>query len=65
MRDGSSYEGDFVDGEIEGKGVRRWPDRSEYVGDFHLGEFHGKGNTPLRLVPVPVYQGAQWPLRCL
>jgi hypothetical protein len=30
MGNGSVYEGSFVDGEIEGKGVRTWPDGTRY-----------------------------------
>jgi hypothetical protein len=34
MGNGSVYEGVFVDGEIEGHGVRTWPDGTRYVGNF-------------------------------
>jgi hypothetical protein len=43
MGDGSSYEGNFENGEISGYGTRRWPDGSSYSGQFHLGEFCGQG----------------------
>jgi len=43
MGDGSSYEGHFVQGEISGKGVRRFPNGNTYSGDFIEGEFHGNG----------------------
>ncbi|KAG7392679.1 hypothetical protein PHYPSEUDO_015067 [Phytophthora pseudosyringae] len=43
MGDGTTYEGEFVDGEIEGVGLKRWPDGSSYSGQFHQGEMHGEG----------------------
>ncbi|XP_018592023.1 MORN repeat-containing protein 1-like [Scleropages formosus] len=44
MKDGSFYEGDFVDGEIEGNGVRYWARTGDsYSGQFHCGELHGFG----------------------
>ena len=43
MRDGSSYSGDFQNGEIIGRGMRVQDDGTEYVGDFHMGEKHGYG----------------------
>ena len=43
MKDGSRYEGEFLDGEITGKGERRYPDGSVYTGEFRLGEKHGYG----------------------
>lgn len=39
----SVYEGEFQNGEIEGTGLRRWPDGSSYSGQFHRGEMHGEG----------------------
>jgi len=38
MKDGGSYEGDFRDGEICGKGERTWPDGTIYKGEFEMGE---------------------------
>lgn len=43
MRDGSHYEGDFLHGEMTGKGVRQWEDGTVYRGDFVSGEKHGHG----------------------
>jgi len=43
MKDGSFYEGDFVDGEMTGKGKRTWEDGTEYTGDFVAGEKEGFG----------------------
>jgi len=34
MRDGSFYTGDWVMGEMTGKGKRTWEDGSVYVGKF-------------------------------
>jgi len=43
MRDGSRYHGEFLNGEIHGKGMRVSEDGTEYIGDFQLGEKHGYG----------------------
>jgi|LauGreDrversion4_2_1035121.scaffolds.fasta_scaffold353600_2 hypothetical protein len=43
MRDGSRYEGEFQDGEINGTGERVYPDGSVYKGQFSQGEKHGYG----------------------
>ncbi|XP_051894961.1 MORN repeat-containing protein 1-like [Pristis pectinata] len=44
MKDGSYYEGQFVNGEIEGNGVRYWASSgNEYCGQFSQGEVHGHG----------------------
>ena len=43
LGDGSSYEGDFHEGEIHGVDWRRWPDGSTYSGQFRLGEMDGEG----------------------
>lgn len=44
MADGSFYEGQFVDGEIQGHGFRRWASsRNEYTGQFVKGELNGHG----------------------
>mmetsp|Transcript_19757 Transcript_19757/g.51040 ORF Transcript_19757/g.51040 Transcript_19757/m.51040 type:complete len:167 (-) Transcript_19757:99-599(-) len=40
---GSSYEGDIVNGRLEGKGKYVFPSGTTYVGDFKDGEFHGEG----------------------
>ncbi|XP_040843519.1 MORN repeat-containing protein 1 [Ochotona curzoniae] len=44
FKDGSYYEGDFVDGEILGEGRRYWAwSGNSYSGQFVLGEPHGHG----------------------
>ncbi|XP_068700491.1 MORN repeat-containing protein 1-like [Montipora foliosa] len=44
MADGSFYEGQFTDGEIQGHGFRRWASsRNEYTGQFVKGELNGHG----------------------
>ncbi|XP_032904004.1 MORN repeat-containing protein 1 isoform X3 [Amblyraja radiata] len=44
MKDGSYYEGELVNGEIEGNGVRYWASSgNEYCGQFSQGEVHGYG----------------------
>ncbi len=50
MGDGSSYQGQFVDGEIEGVGVKRWPDGSTYWGAFHQGHMHGQGTCDVAVI---------------
>ncbi|XP_074074791.1 MORN repeat-containing protein 1 isoform X2 [Macrotis lagotis] len=44
FKDGSYYEGEFVDGEIIGKGQRYWSSSGNtYSGEFFLGELQGHG----------------------
>ncbi|KYO31431.1 MORN repeat-containing protein 1 isoform X1 [Alligator mississippiensis] len=44
FKDGSYYEGEFVDGEILGNGLRYWASSGNtYSGQFMLGELHGHG----------------------
>ncbi|XP_049731455.1 MORN repeat-containing protein 1 [Elephas maximus indicus] len=44
FKDGSYYEGEFVDGEITGEGRRHWASSGNtYSGTFVLGEPHGHG----------------------
>ncbi|XP_075047828.1 MORN repeat-containing protein 1 isoform X2 [Mixophyes fleayi] len=44
FRDGSSYEGEFVHGEITGNGLRYWATSGNtYSGEFLEGELHGHG----------------------
>lgn len=43
MRDGSSFVGDFVEGEINGEGVKTYEDGTVYTGSWQAGERHGKG----------------------
>uniref|UniRef100_A0A7N5K6Q8 MORN repeat containing 1 n=1 Tax=Ailuropoda melanoleuca TaxID=9646 RepID=A0A7N5K6Q8_AILME len=44
FKDGSYYEGEFVDGEITGKGCRLWASSGNtYSGQFVLGEPQGRG----------------------
>ena len=38
-----SYEGDFKDGDITGKGFYIWKNKHTYSGDFICGKMHGKG----------------------
>jgi hypothetical protein len=39
----SDYEGDFLNGEMTGKGKKVWADGRTYAGDWVNGEMHGKG----------------------
>ncbi|KAG8434403.1 hypothetical protein GDO86_012683, partial [Hymenochirus boettgeri] len=44
FKDGSFYEGEFVDGEITGNGLRYWASsENTYSGEFQHGELHGHG----------------------
>ncbi|XP_051844732.1 MORN repeat-containing protein 1 isoform X3 [Antechinus flavipes] len=44
FKDGSYYDGEFVDGEIFGMGQRYWSSTGNtYTGQFVLGELHGHG----------------------
>lgn len=40
---GSTYEGYFKSGEIEGKGTKTWPEGRRYEGYFKQGEACGEG----------------------
>lgn len=40
---GSRYEGNFVDGRLEGKGICEWREGTRYEGDFVHGEIKGFG----------------------
>ncbi|XP_043341674.1 MORN repeat-containing protein 1 isoform X3 [Cervus canadensis] len=58
FKDGSYYEGDFVDGEITGEGCRHWAltghgclvdaDGQVYLGSFHDNKRHGRGRMIFR-----------------
>lgn len=41
--DGSQYTGDFIDNNINGKGVYIWNDERTYEGDWKDNKMHGKG----------------------
>ena len=44
MKDGSYYEGEFSQGEINGYGYRFFSNNGcKYTGQFHNGELHGTG----------------------
>lgn len=44
MADGSYYEGEFDQGEIDGHGMRYYAvTRNFYCGEFSAGELHGQG----------------------
>ncbi|KAM4703196.1 MORN repeat-containing protein 1 [Rhinophrynus dorsalis] len=44
LKDGSFYEGEFLDGEITGNGRRYWASNGNtYSGEFQAGELHGHG----------------------
>ena len=58
MADGSYYEGEFENGEIEGNGFRYFSGTgNQYSGQFHMGEFHGKG--VMKYTDGSVYEG-EW-----
>ena len=58
MNDGSYYEGEFKDGEIEGHGFRYYAlSKNTYSGKFHLGELHGQG--VMKYSDGSVYEG-EW-----
>jgi hypothetical protein len=40
---GKTYEGQFEDNEMHGKGKMTWPDQSRYEGDFKNGKAAGHG----------------------
>ncbi len=58
MNDGSYYEGEFRDGEIEGHGFRFYASsKNTYSGKFHLGELNGQG--VMKYADGSVYEG-EW-----
>ena len=57
MGDGSYYEGEFINGEIEGHGFRKWSTTGNtYSGQFAGGELHGHG--VMTYSDGSVYEGA-------
>lgn len=55
MKDNAYYEGEFQDGEINGKGIKFNPHTGvEYSGDFKDGQFQGKGKLKLN---DQIYEG--------
>ena len=42
MTNGDQYEGDFIDGILEGKGKFIWPSGAPYEGDFKNDKRKGK-----------------------
>ena len=58
MADGSYYEGEFDNGEIEGHGFRFYASSgNQYSGQFHQGELEGQG--VMTYGDGTVYEG-QW-----
>lgn len=45
MKDGSHYEGEFENGEMTGKGLRKYNDGTIYKGEFMNGERNGYGEV--------------------
>ena len=43
---GSEYEGQFVDGEMTGEGIKRWHDGSNFEGQFEEGEARVTAGVP-------------------
>ena len=41
--DGGFIEGNFLNNQIIGEGMRQWADGSQYIGNFNMGEMHGEG----------------------
>ena len=56
LTDGSSYDGEWKDGEFNGKGTCTYADGRLYVGQFKDNEFHGQGiytrSDKTKLIPV-------------
>ena len=58
MNDGSYYEGEFENGEIQGHGFRFIASTgNQYSGQFYMGEFHGQGI--MKYADGAVYEG-EW-----
>ena len=58
MADGSYYEGEFQNGEINGLGFRYFaPSGNRYSGQFYMGELHGQG--VMNYADGSVYEG-EW-----
>jgi len=56
LPDGARYEGDMVNGVIEGEGRMLWPGGDRYTGSFRNGRFQGQGR--LEFASGDVYEGA-------
>lgn len=52
---GSTYQGDFKNGQFHGKGVFNYTDGRMYNGNFRNGQFHGKGT--FQSVDKSIYKG--------
>lgn len=58
MADGGYYEGEFLEGEIEGHGFRLFGlSGNKYSGQFHMGEMHGQG--VMNFASGDIYEG-EW-----
>ena len=55
LPDGAQYDGDMVNGVIEGEGRMLWPNGDHYTGSFKNGQFHGHGR--LEFAGGANYQG--------
>lgn len=51
-----TYEGEFLNGEITGKGIRKWVDGRVYSGEWLNGEMHGTG-TWQNANATEIYEG--------
>ena len=67
--DGSSYEGEWAEGKMHGKGKETYADGDSYEGEWAEGNMHGKGtythaNGEVEVVRCeagdPVGQGVKW-----
>ena len=45
MKNGTYYEGNFLNGVPEGKGIEHLSNGEEYYGDFLKGRRHGEGSS--------------------
>jgi hypothetical protein len=41
--DGSCYEGEFINNDIQGYGTYHWPDKRIYIGEWKKNKMHGIG----------------------
>ena len=43
FKDGSTYEGEWRDGKMHGRGIYSWPNGDVFEGDWRNGKMHGRG----------------------
>jgi len=59
-KDGRTYTGELVGGEMEGKGDLTWPDKRKYSGRMVAGRMEGRGKLTWRIAGPDIEDDAIW-----